>query len=331
MKLQVPFVQLPLQFDAAVLAREVLALGDDAWRPHPQKFPGNFALPLISVDGDPDSDSISGPMRPTAYLAQCPYLMRVLARLEAVWGRTRLMKLSGQAEVTEHADINYYWRERTRVHVPIMTRPTVRFLCGDAEVNMQPGECWIFDTWRRHRVINGADDERIHLVADTVGSVGFWDLVGRGRAPGHNVPAGWQARAVAADGNAPVALRYETVNVPLVMTPWELREHLGFLLRDLPQAPNLQAVHQHAAHFQIQWQSLWSEYGSDRAGWPAYRQALDGFDQAMEQLADGMLLVNGSVFLSALRAMIVSVALGDRRAATAEEPRLPAGAAPARA
>ena len=87
MKLQVPFVQLPLQFDADVLSREVLALGADAWREHPQKFPGNHALPLISVDGDPDSDSISGPMRPTAYLAQCPYLMQVLAGLDAVWGR----------------------------------------------------------------------------------------------------------------------------------------------------------------------------------------------------------------------------------------------------
>ena len=54
MKLQVPFVQLPLQFDADALSREVLALGADAWREHPQKFPGNYALPLISVDGDPD-------------------------------------------------------------------------------------------------------------------------------------------------------------------------------------------------------------------------------------------------------------------------------------
>ena len=325
MKLQVPFVQLPLQFDADALAREVQALGTDAWREHPQKFPGNFALPLISVDGDPDSDSISGPMRPTAYLARCPYLRQVLAQLDAVWGRTRLMKLSGQAEVTEHADINYYWRERARVHVPIVTRPSVRFLCGEAEVNMQPGECWIFDTWRRHRVINGADDERIHLVADTVGSPGFWDLVGRGRAPGYNVPAGWHATPVAPDAGADAVLRYETVNVPLVMTPWELREHLGFLLRDLPQVASLQAVHQQAARFQILWQSLWSEHGPDRAGWPGYRTAIDDFDRAMEQLATGVLLANGSVFLSALRAMILSVALGDRRAATAEEPRLPAG------
>jgi hypothetical protein len=35
MKLQVPFVQLPLQFDADVLSREVLALGAGAWRPQP--------------------------------------------------------------------------------------------------------------------------------------------------------------------------------------------------------------------------------------------------------------------------------------------------------
>ena len=95
MKLQVPFVQLPLQFDAARLASEVHALGDQPWRPHPQKYPGNFALPLISAHGNPDSDSIAGPMRPTPYLEHCPYLMQVLERLGAVWGRTRLMKLSG--------------------------------------------------------------------------------------------------------------------------------------------------------------------------------------------------------------------------------------------
>jgi hypothetical protein len=328
MKLQVPFVQLPLQFDADVLSREVLALGAGAWRPHPQKYPGNFALPLISVDGDPDSDSISGPMRPTSYLADCPYLTQVLAELGAVWGRTRLMKLIGQAEVTEHADINYYWRERVRVHVPILTRPSVRFLCGEAEVNMRPGECWIFDTWRRHRVLNNADDERIHLVADTVGSVAFWDRVGQGRAPGFNAPADWNARPVPPQAGAPRELDFESVNVPLVMTPWELREHIGFLLRDLPPDPRLASLPSLAARFQTRWQALWSQFGTDRAGWPGYRAALDEFDAQMATIATGVLLANGSVFLSALRAMVLSVALGDRRGATADEARAPASAAP---
>ena len=63
------------------------------------------------------------------------------------------MRLSGHAEVTPHADIDYYLREHVRVHVPIVTQPTVRFACGDAEVNMAAGECWIFDTWRMHHVV----------------------------------------------------------------------------------------------------------------------------------------------------------------------------------
>jgi hypothetical protein len=326
MKLQVPFVQLPLLFDADTLAREVSALGAAPWREHPQKFPGNFALPLISVDGDPDSDAVAGRMRPTEYLEQCPYLMQVLASLRAVWGRTRLMKLSGQAEVTSHADINYYWRERVRVHVPILTTPTVRFLCGDAEVNMQPGECWIFDTWRQHRVINAADDERIHLVADTIGSVEFWDLVGQGRAPGHGAFAGWRADSLPARAGARPELHYESVNVPDVMTPWELREHLGFLMRDLVPGPQSQLVQRTVARFQSGWHALWAEHGPDRAAWPAYRAMLDEFDRGIARVAQSLQLVNGTPFVKALRGMVLNVALADaKRSANADEPRAPAG------
>jgi hypothetical protein len=136
MKLEVPFLQLPLTFDASALAAEIEALGESAWRPHPQGFPGNSGLPLLSCHGDPDSDSVRGPMRPTPQLEALPYLQQVLARIGAVWGRTRLMRLSGQAEVNPHVDLSYYWREHMRVHVPVLTQPTVRFLCGEAETNM---------------------------------------------------------------------------------------------------------------------------------------------------------------------------------------------------
>ncbi|MCW8806695.1 MAG: sulfotransferase [Rhodanobacter sp.] len=315
MKLQVPFVQLPLQFDADVLAREVAAFDHALWREHPQKFPGNYALPLISVDGDPDSDAVGGPMRPTPHLAKCPCLMQVLARIGGVWGRTRLMKLSGQAEVMPHADINYYWRERMRVHVPIVTGPSVRFLCGDAEVGMAPGECWIFDTWRLHQVINAADVERIHLVADTVGSVSFADLVANGRVPGDNAFAGWRAEEVAPQAGAHSELRYESVNVPVVMTPWELREHLGFLLNEVQPHPQLAAAQQLAGRFLHIWRVLWAQYGIDRAGWPAYREVLDSLEASMERSAVSLQLVNGAMFMATLREMILRKALADRERA----------------
>ena len=191
MKLQYPFMQLPLSFDAAALEAEVGAVEESAWRPHPQGYAGNDALTLVTTGGDPDSDAVAGPMRPTPHLERCPYLQQVLHSIGATWGRTRLMRLSGQAEVTPHVDVNYYWRERVRVHVPIVTQPTVRFTCGDAEINMRAGECWIFDTWRMHNVVNDHALPRIHLVADTVGGTGFWQLVARAR-PHCRVSADWQ-------------------------------------------------------------------------------------------------------------------------------------------
>ena len=69
-------------------------------------------------------------MAPTPHLLACPYLMQVLDAIGATWGRSRLMRLSGAAEVTPHVDTDYYWRDHMRVHVPIVTQPTVRFLCG---------------------------------------------------------------------------------------------------------------------------------------------------------------------------------------------------------
>ncbi len=132
MKLQYPFMQLPVSFDAAALAAEVGAIDESEWRPHPQGYPGNDALTLVTTGGDPDSDAVAGAMRATRHLERCPYLQQVLHSIGATWGRTRLMRLSGQAEVTPHVDVNYYWRERVRVHVPIVTQPTVRFTCGDA-------------------------------------------------------------------------------------------------------------------------------------------------------------------------------------------------------
>jgi len=321
-KLPVPFIQLPLQFDAKVLAQEIAAFGEDAWHEHPQKYPGNLWLPLIAANGDPDNESFLGVMRPTPYLLQCPYLMQVLSRIGAVWGRTRLMKLTGQAEVTPHFDINYYWRARARVHVPILTKPTVRFICGEGEVNMGPGECWIFDTWRQHQVINGDDDERIHLVADTVGSDEFGELVRDGQMPGNHVPEGWQAEAVAPTDELRPALRYESVNLPAVMTPWEMREHITFLLSEVRPHPELEPAKQVTSRFLAAWQALWSEYGTDPAGVPAYRKALNSYEQWLKNFAASLQLINDSPFVVALRLMVLSVAIADNdRASSGDELR----------
>jgi hypothetical protein len=234
MKLQARFVQLPVQYDADLLAEEVLALGEEPWLPHPQRFAGNDFLPLLSVNGEPANESFAGQMAPTPYLEKCPYLVEVLASLGASLGRTRLMRLSGGAEVTPHFDVHYYWRDRMRIHVPIVTQPTVSFHCGGSVVNMAPGECWIFDTWSRHRVINDAERKRIHLVADTVGGEGFWNLALAGRLPEQPNP-NWTVRAFERTGATIDDLDLESQNIPVVMNPWEARAHIDFIFGEAQQ------------------------------------------------------------------------------------------------
>ncbi len=312
MKLQVPFLQFQLSFDADALAAEVLAIGEEQWRPHPNGLPGNSALTLITTGGDPESDKVYGAMRPTPHLLRCPYLMQVLGAVGGTWGRTRLMRLSGQAEVKLHVDINYYWRERVRVHVPIVTQPTVRFYCGDAQLHMAAGECWIFDTWRQHRVVNDAARPRIHLVADTVGGDGFWNHLAGARPGGREIP-GWQARRIAPQPGVVPALDFESVNAPLVMTPWEMREHVVFLLGEAEQGPALPGLQQILLRLARRWQALWSAYGEDEAGWPRYRALLDETVPELRAQGAGVLLRNGIPFLQAISACVTDMALRERR------------------
>ena len=66
---------------------------------------------------------------------------------------------------------------------------------------MAAGEAWVFDTWKhsQRRQPRWAT-RRIHLVADTVGSAAFWELVASGERPfGDNgsAAAGAAVRSVA--------------------------------------------------------------------------------------------------------------------------------------
>lgn len=323
MQLQHPFIQLPIAFDATALADELAGVPEADWRAHPQGFPGNSALPLISVDGDPADDGFAGSMRPTPHLARLPYLRRVLGELGGVWGRTRLMRLSGQAEVSPHVDQGHYWAERLRVHVPITTQPGVRFCCGDGEVHMAAGECWIFDTWRLHRVLNATDAQRIHLVADTVGGEGLWALIDRGR-PHHAPATGWRVRRLPPDASAPLPeLQLESRNTPAVMTPWELRHHLGFLLNEAVPHPGLRVLDAAAVQLVRRWTALWAQYGDDAAGRPHFRRVMDAFMAFLRQHGEGVLLKNEVRFLGAFAAMVGKASLGGAEAygATAEAPR----------
>lgn len=323
MKLNARFIQLPVAYDAERLASEISALGEDAWRPHPEGFKGNDFIPLIAVNGDPANEAFKGPMRPTEHLRDCPYLIDVLASLGAAWGRTRLMRLDAHADVTPHVDINYYWRDRMRVHVPIVTQPSVRFHCGEHAIHMGAGECWIFDTWSLHKVVNANDTQRIHLVADTVGGEGFWNLVTAGRAVGFPAPPNWAPRHVAPGDGDIGKLDLESVNAPMVMSPWEASDHINFLFSEAdPAQPAMMGVRQATAHFLHNWRALWSVYGEAPEGWPRYRRALQHFTEELKAAqAHTIRLRNRALFMDSLTYLVLGNALADSRQAEVGELR----------
>ena len=303
LKLPVPFIQLPLSFDAEALSAEIEAIGESEWRPHPEGFAGNSMLPLLATDGDPANEAFSGRMRPTPALQRCRYLRQVIASFGATAGRTRLMRLAGQAEVNRHADQGYYWTERVRVHVPIVTQPTVRFECDGQGIHMAAGDCWIFDTWRQHRVINDASRARIHLVCDTVGGGGFWDLVAQGRP--HDAPASdWQPRRLPPGTDAPDVFACESYNLPRVMTPWELNQHLAFLFGECLPHPGLPLLQQHAGRLMRHWKGLWAQYGDAPEGRGAFRSAFDAFALAAHPIAQGVVLRNEIPWSQAMTVML---------------------------
>src|SRR5947209_9704654 len=293
MRLDTEFVKLPLRFDAERLAAEVAVVPEPAWRPHPQGYPGNSALPLIAAGGDPANDETRGPMLPAPILARLPYLRQVLAELRAPIGRTRLMRLDGNAEATAHADVNYYWMERLRVHLPVVTTPAVEFRCGERSVHMAAGEVWVFDTWRIHNVLNPNPTRRIHLVADTVGSPELWEMIENGAWPCADLarpgaPARFIPWRPGISQSLP-ELVTERINHPRVMSPWEQAQLAAGLFADLARAGDGNgdreapvAELRHALLlFQRRWRALWAVHGDGETGRAEYQAELDALDRRL--------------------------------------------------
>lgn len=267
MRLKQPFLKLPICFDAETLAAEVRALPASAWTPHPTGFVGNEAVRLVTPQGL-DTDDIDGPMAPSENLLRCDYVRQIMAEIGGVWGRSRFMGLAAGSEVPPHIDIHYYWRTHWRIHIPVITNPGVQFTCGDQTVHMKAGECWLFDSFLWHDVQNKGEEQRIHLVLDTVGGGLLPDLMQAAEA-GTAEPRLLQPRERSADG-----LIFERVNSPKVMSPWEMRCHLAFTREQAGTEPEVLKILDRVEHFVDDWATAWAQFGTDDQGRPTYERLL---------------------------------------------------------
>jgi len=330
MRFDQPFVKLPIQFDVATLEREVRALPPSSWVPHPDKFPGNEAVRLVTVNGQA-TDNFEGPMRPAADLEQLPYVRQVMGAIGGVWSRSRLMGLGPGAQVPVHVDARYHWRTHLRIHIPIITNPKVLFTCGDETIHMAAGECWLFDSFRWHRVENNWTERRVHLVLDTVMTPQLRTLVDAARRG-----AASQSLAPGAD---PVPLKFEQVNAPAVMSPWELRYHVDFIFSYAAEHPRLPMLRERLDRLVEDWGAIWAEDGAGMPGIPAYRNTLAEAEREITLLTGVEMKSTNDILLTTLfESLIFGAALapsmrgrpipeGPARVLKSEEPAAASGPA----
>jgi len=302
MRLITPFLKLPLQFEAEALEREVRALPASGWVPHPTGFEGNEAVRLVTPAGRP-TDDLEGEMAPTEQLLAMPYTRQIMGEIGGVWGRSRLMGLRAGGEVPLHVDSHYYWRTHWRIHIPVITNPAVEFSCGPETIHMRPGECWLFDSFRWHRVVNGGTEQRVHLVLDTVGGGAFWDHV-------EAAQRGVAVRTVEPNEGAEPELRFERLNSPVIMSPWEMRVHVAFIASHAEPHPLLEPVLRRIERFVDDWAAVWTEHGTSQAGWAAYDALLAGVKRDLVALgAPALTLRNRLQLLQVLDHVVLVMAM----------------------
>jgi hypothetical protein len=234
-------------------------------------------------------------MAATPHLQQAPYLRQILASFGVVWSRSRLMRLDPHSNVPEHADINHHWFSRVRMHIPVITRPEVKFHCGGQTVHMAAGEAWLFDNWRLHRVENPTDDRRIHFVADTSGSAAFWQYVAQSESPNAAVR---ELRYDPTHNEVPLT---ERTAPPLVMPPAEvdllcidLRGELAAHEETPGSRAQLARYHRLLDAFCRDWRQLYLLHG-ERSGWRQYSALLDTLREVSRQQGEGLVVRSNGV------------------------------------
>jgi hypothetical protein len=166
--------KLPLTFDGASLKADLERVFEDDWVRHfnRQYYVGAWkGLALRATTGR--TNQLYTPTQETAeaintpVLERCSYFQQVLSAFACQIHTARLLSLGPGSKILEHTD-DFLGGEDglLRIHIPIMTDDRVEFFVGGRRVVMYEGEAWCIDFSLPHRVTNGSDKDRVHLVID---------------------------------------------------------------------------------------------------------------------------------------------------------------------
>ncbi|MEP2652306.1 MAG: aspartyl/asparaginyl beta-hydroxylase domain-containing protein [Paraglaciecola sp.] len=313
MRMDCEFVKLPFEFDVEQMAQEVSQFSESSWLPHPSKHIGNSALPLISYEGQ-DNDLFCGTMKETPHLQKCEYIRQIASSFGEVLGRSRFMRLAAGSDVPIHVDAIYHWHRHVRIHIPVITNEKVIFHCGTEKVNMKAGECWLFDSWRNHKVVNSSQETRVHLVIDTAGSSRFWDLVDSTLSyyrDNGNYPSPQYLNYVP---SKQISILLEKYNITPVLSPGEIEGLIEDIIYDMREnsgndVSKVKLLTKQMIRFCQDWRMIFSVYGYEGKGIPHYLNLLKSTQNTLSHMNFDVHVKNGQLSKTILYARVFSAAI----------------------
>lgn len=169
-------IQFPLYFDSNRLKEDVQKVMNTNWVDHYNQndYDGKWtSIALMSANGKSDNiyafNFDSKEIIATEALEACTYFKEILDSFHFEKAAVRLLNLSAGAQIKPHSDHCLGYEDGFfRLHIPIITNPSVIFILDSKRLIMNEGECWYINANFTHSVANNGSEDRIHLVIDGI-------------------------------------------------------------------------------------------------------------------------------------------------------------------
>jgi hypothetical protein len=173
-------VRLPVQVDLERLREEVSRLPASYWGTRGgrvgvhQPTEGVFLRGHAPIEGPK-------PIEDREPLQFLPYVQSLIREsIPAPPMRCLLAKLLPHGVIRMHVDNGEYFLRTLRIHVPIVTDPSVSMFCGDRVYRMRAGETWALNNSTSHGVYSAWSEPRLHLICDFLPTAALCDLIRAG-------------------------------------------------------------------------------------------------------------------------------------------------------
>lgn len=179
---------------------------------------------------------------------------------------------------------------------------------------MKAGECWLFDSWRNHKVVNHSEETRIHLVLDTAGSSRFWDIVENTLAYYRNNGTYPSPQRLDYTPDKQASILLEKYNLTPVLSPGEVEglvEDIIYEMRNnqVNDARKVEALAKQMLRFCRDWRMIFSIYGYEEKGIPQYLTLLKSTKEILSHMPFDVQVKNGQLSQTILIARVFSAAI----------------------